>query len=154
MSTHSEDRSFSRFFYLLTKGAIGAKRSRPINKIMINKTCKKCRIACHDECTSATCECDTCAEQIRKVMLDAVQGWVAGYAREVRSVKQLGEAVGYGNMMSIASALWAIKLKEEHGIDSGAFIPTIPAFMKKKEAKRAVADRERTIANIKACLNK
>lgn len=58
--------------------------------------------------------------------------------QEIRAVKALGERIGYGNMMHIASGLWAISLEDAYGIDSGAFIPTIPLFLKKKESKRAI----------------
>lgn len=44
---------------------------------------------------------------------------------EIRLVKELGEKIGYGNMMEIASALWAKKLDDLDGndISTGAFIP-------------------------------
>ena len=49
------------------------------------------------------------------------------YKRECIEVKRLGEQIGYGNMMTIASALWAL---EE---DDGAFYPTILPNMKEGE---------------------
>ena len=73
--------------------------------------------------------------------------------QEVRIIKELGDAMGYGRIMQIASALWAIKLKDEHGLpESGAFIPTIDKFMIKKEAKRAVRDREWVIEEVRKLL--
>ena len=69
--------------------------------------------------------------------------WEQGHKGEVLAVKQLGEQIGYGNMMSIASALWALKLTESGLPTSGAFIPTIAFDMKKKEGKRASEEQER-----------
>lgn len=50
--------------------------------------------------------------------------------REVEEVKRLGDQIGYGNMMTIASALWAKMLIDEGVGDSGAFYPTILSNMK------------------------
>lgn len=52
------------------------------------------------------------------------------FKREVEEVKRLGDQIGYGNMMTIASALWAKMLIDEFGIDGGAFYPTILSNMK------------------------
>lgn len=51
---------------------------------------------------------------------------------EIRLVEELGSKIGYGNMMSIASALWAKKLSDYDGSDlsSGAFVPAIMPFIK------------------------
>ena len=48
---------------------------------------------------------------------------------EIVAVKDLGEKIGYGHLMVLASALWREKLKPQ-GIESGAFIPTIINFIK------------------------
>lgn len=48
---------------------------------------------------------------------------------EIQRVKQLGEMIGYGNMMDIASALWALKLEKAYGFSSGAHIPTVEPFL-------------------------
>lgn len=45
------------------------------------------------------------------------------FQREVLAVQQLGEAIGYGNMMEIASALWRLHLIDGGGPASGACIP-------------------------------
>ena len=45
--------------------------------------------------------------------------------KEIHEVKKLGEVIGYGNMMSIASALWRKSLKEKGFPISGAFIPAL-----------------------------
>ena len=52
------------------------------------------------------------------------------FKREVEEVKRLGDQIGYGNMMQIASALWAKMLIDEGWQDSGAFYPTILSNMK------------------------
>jgi len=49
---------------------------------------------------------------------------------EVKEVKELGEKIGYGNMMSIASALWRKSAKENGYPISGAFVPTCLEFIK------------------------
>jgi hypothetical protein len=54
---------------------------------------------------------------------------------EIEQVRQLGRKIGYGNMMDIASALWAIDLEDNHGIDSGVFVPTILFMINKKDRK-------------------
>ena len=52
------------------------------------------------------------------------------FKRECEEVKRLGDQIGYGNMMTIASALWAKMLIDEGWTDSGAFYPTILSNMK------------------------
>ncbi len=54
---------------------------------------------------------------------------------EILEVKALGERIGYGNMMDIASALWSMKLSDD-GIERIMHVPTIEPFMKKKEWER------------------
>lgn len=46
---------------------------------------------------------------------------------EVAAVQRLGEQIGYGHLMSLASALWRRHLTKEYGekIADGAFIPTL-----------------------------
>ena len=48
---------------------------------------------------------------------------------EIRLVKELGERIGYGNLMRVASALWAKEL-DDWSITSGAFVPAIMSFIK------------------------
>ncbi len=52
--------------------------------------------------------------------------------REIIAVKRLGEEIGYGNMMDIASALWAIKLSDDKTTRI-MHVPTVEPCMKKKE---------------------
>ena len=54
---------------------------------------------------------------------------------EISEVKALGERIGYGNMMDIASALWTMKLSDD-GIERIMHVPTVEPCMKKKEWER------------------
>jgi len=46
--------------------------------------------------------------------------------KEVELVKQLGDHIGYGQLMCIASALWRKMLKDKYpGTESGAFVPAL-----------------------------
>ena len=54
---------------------------------------------------------------------------------EIIEVKALGERIGYGNMMDIASALWSMKLSDD-GIERIMHVPTVKPCMKKKEWER------------------
>ena len=49
------------------------------------------------------------------------------HAFEVAAVQRLGEQIGYGHLMSLASALWRRNLTKEYGekMAQGAFIPTL-----------------------------
>ena len=57
------------------------------------------------------------------------------FKRECEAVKNLGEEIGYGNMMDIASALWAKSIRSRYGLgtDEGAFYATIKRNMKPGE---------------------
>lgn len=46
---------------------------------------------------------------------------------EVNAVQRLGEQIGYGHLMSLASALWRRKLTKEYdeNFAKGAFVPTL-----------------------------
>jgi hypothetical protein len=79
--------------------------------------------------------------------------WKKQHKEEVVAVKQLGEKIGYGNIMSIASALWQLDLEKKHGLDSGAFIPTIIQLMKPAEGKKAQAEQKRRMKQIQTLLN-
>lgn len=78
--------------------------------------------------------------------------WEKNHKQEVIAVKQLGEIIGYGNMMSIASALWGLNLKENQFPISGAFIPTVTNCMKKRDAKKALEEQERRMECFKKIL--
>ncbi|WP_226035658.1 hypothetical protein [Aquibacillus saliphilus] len=51
---------------------------------------------------------------------------------QILAVKELGEKIGYGNMMTKASSLWAINLEDKHGITTGNFIPATINMIKEK----------------------
>lgn len=55
--------------------------------------------------------------------------------QEINAVKELGEAIGYGNLMDIASALWALKLSDD-GVERIMHVPTVEPCMKKKYWKQ------------------
>ncbi len=56
---------------------------------------------------------------------------------EVQSVKELGELMGYGHLMTVASALWRKHLKERGWPPDGTFIPTIEDFLQPKHIPEA-----------------
>lgn len=48
------------------------------------------------------------------------------FEKEIFDVKELGDRIGYGHLMELASALWRYDL-QSHGHPSiGAFVPVIP----------------------------
>ena len=52
---------------------------------------------------------------------------------EAAEVKKLGVEIGYGNMMSLASALWRKMLKEKHpdaDLSGGAFVSCLRQDLK------------------------
>lgn len=49
---------------------------------------------------------------------------------EIEIIESLSEKIGYGHLMSIASALWRKKLKEINVPECGAFIPMVQAGIK------------------------
>lgn len=56
---------------------------------------------------------------------------------EVEVVKSIGERIGYGHLMTIASALWRKSLKEKDCPISGAFVPTCIDFLEKESRASA-----------------
>lgn len=65
-------------------------------------------------------------------------------ADEYAAVKLVGEKIGYGNMMTIASTLWRRKLRDTGTPESGAFYPTCPSFIDKEIAKETRVQQEIT----------
>lgn len=59
---------------------------------------------------------------------------------EIRAVKQLGEKIGYGNMMDIASALWSIDLTSIDGKERFGHVATVLPCMKKFDQSGARVD--------------
>lgn len=49
--------------------------------------------------------------------------------KDVLEVKELGDRIGYGHLMTIASALWRKLLKDNGVPETGTFIPTIYPFL-------------------------
>jgi len=49
---------------------------------------------------------------------------------DIDIIKSIGEQVGYGHLMCVASALWRKSLKEKGIPEDGAFVPMIPAGIK------------------------
>ena len=54
---------------------------------------------------------------------------------EIAAVKLVGEKIGYGNLMSIASALWRRDLRQMGIPESGAFYPICPPYIDKEDFK-------------------
>ena len=52
-------------------------------------------------------------------------------AFEVVAVERLGEQIGYGNLMWLASAIWRRKLVKDWGAghEKGAFLPTVSCLL-------------------------
>ena len=50
---------------------------------------------------------------------------------EVNAVQRLGEQIGYGHLMSLASALWRRHLTKEYNekLAESAFVPTFKKFV-------------------------
>lgn len=50
---------------------------------------------------------------------------------EVAAVQRLGEEIGYGNLMWLASALWRRKLVKDlgEGHEKGAFLPIVSCLL-------------------------
>ena len=52
------------------------------------------------------------------------------YINNIETIEQLGEKIGYGHLMNLASAIWRKNLKENGYPEIGAFIPTCLPFIK------------------------
>ena len=52
---------------------------------------------------------------------------------EVNAVQRIGEQIGYGHLMSLASALWRRQLTKEYNekFAEGAFVPTLKMLVVK-----------------------
>ena len=77
---------------------------------------------------------------------------------EIAAVKLVGEKIGYGNMMSIAGALWRRMLRQEGYPESGAFFPTCPSFIDKETAcetrvEQEIINGDRELDNIYGDIN-
>ncbi len=61
---------------------------------------------------------------------------------EVNRVKELGDQIGYGHLMSIASALWRKSLEDNGHPVIGAFVPTCLPFIEKEIVEATKKERE------------
>lgn len=73
--------------------------------------------------------------------------------QEAEAVKRVGEQIGYGNMMMIASALW-VQLLIDSGLDEtaamlGAFYPACLGSLKKTNQKWAISELQNYMKAIK-----
>jgi len=69
---------------------------------------------------------------------------------EIKAVKQLGEAIGYGNMMDIASALWCQKMTEKIGKPCIMHIPTVEGYLTEEGKEVAYADINARLDELKS----
>lgn len=76
------------------------------------------------------------------------------YESEVLAVKILGDQIGYGNMMNIASALWRNMLEKSGGPKEGAHISTVRSCIKKKDMKWKQKELDRTDEQIQSIIKK
>lgn len=58
---------------------------------------------------------------------------------EIIAVKNLGERIGYGNMMDIASALWSKKMSDKVGKPCVMHMPTVEGYMTEEGKEVAYA---------------
>jgi len=63
-------------------------------------------------------------------------------ADEYRAVKLVGEKIGYGNLMTIASALWRRSMRDSGYPESGVFVPVCPSGVDKEYAKDVKMEQE------------
>jgi hypothetical protein len=68
---------------------------------------------------------------------------------EILAVKQLGDKIGYGNMMDIASALWCMDETERIGKEAICHVSTVLPCLKKKEAIRTANEVQARIREIR-----
>jgi hypothetical protein len=56
--------------------------------------------------------------------------------RAWKEVRELGEKIGYGELMTLASIIWAAKLGDSGFPDNGAFYPTALFNMKDSQTTK------------------
>ena len=66
------------------------------------------------------------------------------YKEQVQILKKLGDEIGYGHLMALASALWRKKLCDEHGerYKSGAFIPVVDCVVEPQHLRKIKSELE------------
>lgn len=76
------------------------------------------------------------------------------YKEEVLWTKELGEKIGYGNLMEIASALWVLEFQKRELPVDGVLVPTGVSFINDESYKISVLkQRENYIRDCKEVLN-
>lgn len=70
------------------------------------------------------------------------------FKRECEAVQKLGDEIGFGNMMDIASAVWAYELIQEEISDEAAFYPTILSNMKPGDLTVSEMNRRTILLNM------
>lgn len=74
------------------------------------------------------------------------------FRQEVVAVKELADQIGYGHMMEILSALWAIEFEDARIPISGAAVPTLLPYICDEEMRDAAIDqRNLYIDMIRGC---
>lgn len=59
---------------------------------------------------------------------------------EIQKVKELGEEIGYGHLMSLASALWRKQLSESGTVTGALFPITVDCIVKDNDVQKIVKD--------------
>jgi hypothetical protein len=62
--------------------------------------------------------------------------------KEIAAVKRLGEVIGYGNLMSIASALWRKKLADMGFPEGGGFVPALLRHIDQEVREKTQVERD------------
>lgn len=75
------------------------------------------------------------------------------YKNEILAVKKLGDEIGYGNMMCIASALWRESLIRSCGSPAGAFVPVLMDGVKSSYIEMVETDNQFKDEAIKSALS-
>lgn len=67
---------------------------------------------------------------------------------DVDAVQSLGEELGWGHLMELAAALWAMECEEDGESDAGCFVPVPIRFVSDKNRMEAYCQRERYVRAI------
>lgn len=73
--------------------------------------------------------------------------------QELKAVEILGDRIGYGNMMELASIIWGIKQEKTHGTSDGVFIPALRQHIHKNILLKLMKERDHTISVAKIIIN-
>ena len=76
------------------------------------------------------------------------------WMKDADAVQSLGEELGWGHLMELAAALWAMECEEDGYSDAGCFVPVPIRFVgDDKHRTEAYCQRERYIHEILAARN-